>query len=304
MRYTVRQLSTSQRFDIVHADQLTMGQFALTASGPRRILDAHNAVWTIMDGIRKTAPLPFHPILAFEARRLKAYEGRLCREMDAVLAVSDVDRQALVEAGACNDKISVIPIAVSCSNLQPVSRAEASSEILTAGTLFYPPNADGVRWFLREVYPLVKRQMGSARLTVVGPRPPKDIVRFAEREADGVKVTGYVPDLRPYFERAALMVVPVRAGSGMRVRILEALARGMPVVTTTLGAEGIDVVPGEHLLMADEPTEFARAVVRLLRDPALCRLLAVNGRRLIEQKYDWHVVLPRLESVYASVLGN
>ncbi len=97
------------------------------------------------------------------------------------------------------------------------------------------------------------------------------------------------------------MVVPVRAGSGMRVRILEALARGIPIVTTTTGVEGIDAVDGKHLLVADTPTEFAAAVVRLLRDSTLREFLIQNGRRLAEEKYDWQVVLPRLESVYQSL---
>lgn len=143
--------------------------------------------------------------------------------------------------------------------------------------------------------------MTAATLTVVGPRPPKDIVEYGRRNADGVQVAGYVPDLQPYFERATLMAVPVRAGSGMRVRILEALARGIPIVTTTTGVEGIDAVDGKHLLVADTPSEFAAAIVRLLKDSTLRASLIQNGRRLAEEKYDWQVVLPRLESVYQSL---
>jgi len=221
--------------------------------------------------------------------------------MDATLAVSEVDKRALVEAGADAHKISVIPIAIDSAQLEPVKRSENSANILTIGTLFYPPNADGVRWFVNQVFPLVRQQMPEATLTIVGPRPPKDITQFAIRNSQFVTVTGYVPDLQPYLERAALIVVPVRAASGMRVRILEALARGIPVVTTTTGVEGIDAEPGEHLLIADAPEQFAAQVVRLLNDGALRQRLAFNGRRLIEDKYDWRVVLPKLEAVYESV---
>lgn len=304
MKETVSGLVRDERFDIIQADQLTMGQFALLSNQSRRVLDAHNAVWTIVDRSARGARPPLRPILAEEARRLKFYEGELCRQMDAVLAVSQVDRNALVEAGAPQDHINVIPISISCSALRPVQGAAASREILIVSTLFYPPNADGVRWFLREVFPRVQEQVRSARLTIVGPRPPRDILQYATREPAQIDVTGYVPDLAPHFERAALMVVPVRAGSGMRVRILESLARGMPVVTTTLGAEGIDIVPGEHLLIADEPQEFAEATIRLLQDPALRCALARNGRHLIETKYDRNVVLPRLQSVYESLVRN
>ena len=303
MHALVRRLSAEQPFDIIHADQLTMGQFALSAASGKRVFDAHNAVWTIVERGRQTAAWPARPLLALEARRLKAYEGNLCRQMDAVLAVSEVDRRALIEAGAPAGKITVIPIAVDCAALSPVVRRPSPINILIVGTLFYPPNADGVRWFLRQVFPLVKAQMHEATLTIVGPRPPKDIAQFAIADPQSVTVTGYVPDLQPYLEQAAVMVVPVRAASGMRVRILEALARGIPVVTTTTGVEGIAAVHDRHLLVADEPAEFARQVVRVLHQPELAARLMANGRRLVEERYDWQVALPRLETVYHLVNG-
>jgi len=177
-----------------------------------------------------------------------------------------------------------------------------SDSILTASTLFYPPNADGVRWFLREVFPLVRRAVPGVSLTIAGARPPRDIAQAAAIQPDAVAVTGYVPDLVPLLETASVVVVPVRAASGMRVRILESLARGVPVVTTTTGVEGIDAVNGRHLLVADEPEDFARAVVRVMREPGLGAALAREGRRLVVEKYDWQAALPALEAVYASLM--
>ena len=285
MQKIVHELTQAERFDIVHADQLTMGQFALNGNGARRVFDAHNAVWAIVERSRNSAPYLLRPLLSREFRKLKAYEGKLARQMDAVLAVSEVDRQALVEAGADASKITIVPIAVDCARLAPVKRKEHSTNVLTIGTLFYPPNADGIRWFIQQVYPFVRQQSLDVTLTIVGPRPPKDIRQFGEQNPDSVQVTGYVQELQTYFEHAALMVVPVRAASGMRVRILEGLARGMPIVTTSTGVEGIDAVNGEHLLVADAPAEFAAAVVRLLRDPEFAKQLAARGRRLAEEKY-------------------
>jgi len=118
-----------------------------------------------------------------------------------------------------------------------------------------------------------------------------------------VEVTGYIDDPRPYLESSALMVVPLRAGGGMRVKILEALARGIPVVSTTIGAEGIDVTPGVHLLIADEPVDFAAAVVQLLRDRVLADQLATNGRRHAIARYDWRAVCPAIEPVYRQALA-
>ena len=297
MRALVARLTRAEAFDIIHADQLTMGQFALGARGPRRVFDAHNAVWTIVQRSAQTAKPLIRPLLGREARLIKQYEGKLCRQMDAVLAVSEADRLKLLEAGGRADNITVVPIAVDTRTLARVTPSPGSQNIVTMGTLYYPPNADGVRWFMREVFPRVQAQVPAARMTIIGPRPPRDLARLAH--GDKIQVTGYVPDLAPYLAQAALMVVPVRAGSGMRVRILEALARGVPVVTTTMGAEGIEVRDGEHLLLADTPDAFAAAVTRLLADPALRRSLAGNGRRLVEQQYDWQVALPALDAVYA-----
>jgi polysaccharide biosynthesis protein PslH len=300
MRNLVARLTREQAFDIIHADQLTMGQFALGARGPRRVFDAHNAVWTIVARAARTAPLVVRPLLAREARLVKRHEGALCRAMDAVLAVSEADRQKLLEAGARADNITVVPIAVDTRTLRRMANGPDTLNIVTLGTLYYPPNADGVRWFMREVFPRVRSLAPAATMTIIGPRPPRDIQGMANPPS--VSVTGYVADLGPYLEQATLMVVPVRVGSGMRVRILEALARGIPVVTTTTGAEGIDVRNDEHLLIADEPEAFAAAVVRLLNDPITRRRLAAAGRRLVEQKYDWQVTLPGVEAAYQRAL--
>lgn len=294
----VRQALCRERYDIIHADQLTMAQYIEPCDGVSTVFDAHNAVWAIVERAAQTSgPLP-GALLRYEANRLRRYEGALCRRMDGVLVVSEVDRAHLLAAGADAERVSVIPIAIDSAGQTPVARAAGANGIVSISTLFYPPNADGVRWFLREVYPLVHSDVPAAPLAIIGARPPQDIAEAARRMPGLVAVPGYVGDVRPHLEQAAVMVVPVRAASGMRVRILEALAQGVPVVTTTTGAEGIDVRDGEQALIADTPHEFAGAVVRLLREPELGRRLAANGRRLVEERYDWRVVLPALEQVY------
>jgi len=296
----VRRL-TRERNLIVHADQLSMGQFALEWNGAPRLLDAHNAVWTVVARAQKFAPFFLRPILARETRLLQKYEGQLCRQMNAVLTVSQDDAKKLVDVGADPKKISVIPIAIDCAELQLLPRRTGSLNLLIVGTLFYPPNADGVRWFIRNIFPLIQKKIPGIHVTIVGARPPKDIRNFARKNPQIVSVTGYVEDLKSYLEQATVMVVPVRVGSGMRVRLLEAFARGIPVVTTSMGAEGIEARHGEHLLIADQETEFAEQTVRLLQDDCLRDRLVTNARRLVEEKYDWHVVLPKLEAIYESI---
>lgn len=316
MRQLIARLA-QQPFDIVHADQLTMAQFALrfrtmarsiAGKTPATVFDAHNAVYEIVERTRQTA-LPFlRPILGLEAQRLKQYEARLLEQFDQVLAVSEIDKRALLNAanGSKNaeplaSKIAVIPIAVDNTSSQVKQRHPEPNHILTIGTLFYPPNADGVRWFVKQVFPLIQNQIPNVTLSVVGPRPPQDLIDLSRQQPHAIQVTGYVPDLQPYFERAAVAVVPVRVGSGMRVRILETMARGVPIVTTSTGVEGIDAIDGEHLLVADEPAKFAMAVERVLKNPALGETLVCRSRQLVQEKYDWRVVLPALETIYAKL---
>lgn len=300
MSILVRHL-TRGRNVIVHADQLSMGQFALETNVVPRLLDEHNAVWTIVDRARKFAPFYLRPMLVREKEQLRKYEGQLCQQMKAVLTVSRNDANALADVGADPNKIAVIPIAIDCAGLQLVPRRTGSARILILTTLYYPPNAEGVRWFIRKVLPFIQKQIPEVHLTIVGARPPMDITNFARRNPQSVTVTGYVDDLKPYLDQASVMVVPVRIASGMRVRLLEAFARGIPVVTTSMGVEGIEAHHQEHLLIADEEIEFTEQTLRLLQDECLRERLATNARRLVEEKYDWRVVLPKLEAVYEKI---
>ncbi|KAA3665254.1 MAG: glycosyltransferase [Chloroflexi bacterium] len=224
--------------------------------------------------------------------------------------VIDPDRDALLEgvdqsqAARLAKRISSIPIAVDTIKLQPINRKPGSTNIMTMGSLHYPPNADGIRWFLQEVFPLVQKQMPYVTLTVIGKSPPADFIEMANESNGAIEVTGFVDELTPYMERAALMVVPVRAGSGMRVRLLEAFARAMPAVTTTIGLEGITATHDKEILIADTPQTFADETIRVLQDENLQTRLAENGRFLAENKYDWQVALRQMDKVYAEAANT
>jgi glycosyltransferase involved in cell wall biosynthesis len=326
MRSLVGQILKEEVVDVIHADQLTMTQFALpeptqhggmpkdktNGSGvehtkrPYLVFDAHNAVWTIIDRMRQNAPWYLKPIAGLEQQRVKRYEGLVVSKFDRTLAVTAPDKRALQEAlnlyannsGEAAEVISVIPIAVDTEKLQPLARKPGSVNMVTLGTLHYPPNADGIRWFVKEVYPLILKEKPAATLTIIGKNPPADFYQLPNKYPQKVEVTGYVEDLDPYLEEAALMVIAVRAGGGMRVRILEGFARGMPVVTTTVGLEGIEARPGEEVLVEDDPVSFAQSVIRLLEDETLSSSLAKKGRLLAENHYDWQVVLNKMDEIY------
>ena len=300
MRETIDQLARAQHFDVVHADQLNMAQFALRVCDARKVLDLHNALWTLYRRLWETlGPGLRRWLFGREWRLLRRYEGQMCRQFDAVLAVSEEDRRALIDVGA-RDDIRVIPIAIDTDEVAMVERAPTAPNVMHMGTMFWPPNVDGILWFLREIYPLVKATVLNVRCTLIGARPPQEIVQFGETDPS-IRVTGYVDDPAPYLRDSSLMVVPLRAGGGMRVKILNALAQGIPMVSTTLGCEGIAVRPGEHILIADEPAAFAEAVTRLLNDPVLAERLAKNGRALVEAQYDYRVACQPLDRIYGEL---
>jgi sugar transferase (PEP-CTERM/EpsH1 system associated) len=298
MRRAIDQLIKGTPFDAVHADQLSMGQFAVDLPLPLRVLDEHNAVWEIVRRATAQEPWGVRRVLAeMEWRKLRTYEGDLGRQFDHVTVVSEADRQALVAAAQVPLRTTTIPIAVDTHETRYVPRTPHARDISSVATMFYPPNVDGILWFSSTVFPLVREAMPDRRFYIVGSRPPRNVRVLAE-EQPGIVVTGYVADLEPILARTGVLVVPVRSGSGMRVKILEAFARGIPVVSTTVGVEGIAARAGHHLLVADDPAPFAEAVVRLLREPGFANELAAHARELVEREYDWRAALAGLNQVY------
>lgn len=298
MRKAVLGVLHRQRIDAVHADQLPMAQFAVDLPVRLRILDEHNAVWSIVRRAAEEEVRGASRVLAeLEWRRLRAYEGEMCRRFDLVIVVSNEDYVSLVEAARAVFPTKVIPIAVDTRELAFAERTAEARHVVSVATMYYPPNVEGVHWFATRVFPLVRREVPGTRLYVVGCRPPKKILRLARPE-NGVMVTGYLADLQPVLGASAVTVVPVRSGSGMRVKILEAFARGIPVVSTTLGVEGIQARAGEHLLVADSPEDFARAVAWILSEPAEASRMARAARELVESRYEWRTALAGLDEVY------
>ena len=168
------------------------------------------------------------------------------------------------------------------------------------GVMGYEPNADAAQYFCNQIFPLVRREVKDARLLIVGHASPPTVQRLAE--IGNVSVTGSVADVLPYYQQARLSVVPLRGGGGTRLKILEAMALGRPVVSTSIGCEGLAVRDGIHLEIADEPVAFAQRVVRLLLDRRLREQLAGNARRLVEERYEWSVIAEKLLAVYRRLL--
>jgi glycosyltransferase involved in cell wall biosynthesis len=303
MRRLVDRVAADNRFDIVHADQLNMAQYAMRVPAARKILDAHNALWLVYKRLAETmGPGPTKALVQREWRLLRNYESGIGQAFDLVLTVSDEDRAALEAVGVPGSRLATVPIAIDTDAVVPVARRPSANHIVHIGTMYWPPNIDGVCWFVAQVYPRIRAERPDVTFDIIGARPPRQI-RALAMPGNGVAVTDYVDDPTPYLERAGVMVVPLRAGGGMRVKILNALAQALPVVTTRLGCSGIAVEDGKHVLIADTPADFASAVLRALRDPDLAANLGRNGRQLVEAEYDSRVICPHLLALYRAVLS-
>lgn len=300
MAARVRQLVGSGEFDAVHADQLWMAPYALLARDaapphrrPALVLDQHNAVFQIPRRLAHDESNIFkRRVLELEARKLLRYEGEVCGRFDHVAWVTREDRTALP---AVTSPSTIIPICVDPHNQPPLPHRQDAHRVTFLGGLHWPPNAEGMAWFAREVWPQVQAQAPEAVLTVIGKNPPQELI---ELSGSHVEVTGYVGDPRPYLEETAAFIVPLHAGGGMRVKILDAWLWGLPLVTTTIGGEGIDVRDGVNALVADSPDALAAAVLDLLREPEQAAQLAAAGRATVEDQYNWHTVYRAWDTIY------
>lgn len=219
-----------------------------------------------------------------DARTAERWEREMASRFNRVLVVSTDDAKAL---GGPDDRVRVVPNGVDIDRYQRVPRPDHGS-ILFSGALYTLPNVDGATWLCTEVLPLIKRRIPDARIQVVGARPPASVIALGE--LDGVDLDADVPTMAPFFEAAALVVVPLRIGSGTRLKALEGLATGRPVVGTTVGLAGLDLVDGQHALFADDAESFADAVCDVMTDPAKAEGLADAGRELVERRYSWSKV--------------
>jgi glycosyltransferase involved in cell wall biosynthesis len=202
----------------------------------------------------------------------------------------------LVEGTGGGDWLT-IPICVDTTENQAIDPDRMSVNILHLGTMFWPPNVEGIVWFSHEILPLVVEKIRSASLTIIGKNPPEEVLRLENRETN-VSITGYIRNPRPYLEKAAVFIVPLLSGGGMRVKILDAWRWGLPIVSTRIGAEGISYQEGENILIADSAHDFAESILRVMTDAELAERLRHNGRRWVAENYEWTKTYHAWDEVY------
>jgi glycosyltransferase involved in cell wall biosynthesis len=273
--------------DMIYLDHLDSAVFIRQLQGIPVVVDLHN-VYSLL--VRREAHDRGGLIglyLRREARLLGQAEERIACQADLLFSVSDQEAEHFRSLGA--RAIAVVPNGVDCSayDTLPLGRPNGTPRILYVGTMSWTPNASAARFLATEVLPRVQARLPAAELCLIGKDPPPDLAALNGRA--GIRVTGGVPSMLPYLRDAHVLAVPLQAGGGTRLKILEAFAAGLPVISTAVGCEGLRVVPDVHLLVR-ERDNFVEALVTLLSGPATGMALAARARELVRQLYDWEAV--------------
>ncbi len=277
------------RADLIWAERLYLANNLHDVAG-KTIADLDDIESVKMRRQADTEPLRFvRWAIRREADRLERAERDAARRFAHIVVCSDGDRSFF---GASGDRVAVLPNGVDDTFLDLPAVPRDPARLLFAGTLNYWPNQDALHFFCSEILPRVRARQPNVSLSIVGLNPSQSILDL--HDGHGVFVHPNVPDMAPFVQAAALSIVPLRVGGGTRLKILESLALGTPVVSTMVGAEGLDLQDGEHLLLADSPEAFAMAVVRALGDTSLRSRLAAAGRRRVAERYRWSSIRSRV----------
>lgn len=283
MQATVDELVRSRRVDAVIIESSQMGWLSVPADVPVYV-DEHNIESELLERMARSERSVLRRLFyQVEHRRYRRFEDAVWERSAGCAATSQRDA-SMITSRRPEIPVAVVPNGVDTEQFSPEGGDPVPSRLVFTGLLDYRPNYDGIHWFLDEVYPLIQRSHPSVELQVVGHGSPA-VLRSLRRP--GVEVTGRVPDLRVHLDEAAVAVVPLRIGGGTRLKVVEAMSMGKAIVSTTLGAEGIDVVHDRHVLLADTAADFADAVVALLDDSGRRTHLGTSARRLATDQYSW-----------------
>lgn len=305
MARRLRDLTRGSHCDIVHIEFSYLAHYIHAMSPTSRaktVLSMHN-----VDTIRFARELRYMP---WNSRRLglmwdyylyPKWEPKAIRPFDGILATSGLERE-WIERHAPAAQVNLLPNGVDVEYFHVSKVVRKRQSLVFIGLMDYAPNIDAMLWFSREIWPQMRQQFPQLTLKIVGRYPPSNIL--ALQEQPGICITGEVPDVRPYIAEALASVVPLRSGGGTRLKILSAMAQGCPVISTRLGAEGLDVTPGENILLAENAEQFIRHLQSLLDDPQRGEQLGQAARRLVVERYTWETCLRGLDTLYDTLLKD
>jgi glycosyltransferase involved in cell wall biosynthesis len=306
MKRALDRVLRAKRFDLVNLEFSSLAEYNLRQAPPnerlpRLVVDSHNIDYELAKQYARAGKSLAHRLNAgVNWRKLRREELGAYRDADGVYLCSAEDERRLLDV-IPEARTAVIPNAADVEYYQPrlTDPPPDGRTVVFFGLLSYAPNVDGVIYFVQKIWPRVAEAYPEARFKIIGGSPPRSLQLLS---GPRVELTGFVPDLRPHLAAAAAVVVPLRMGGGTRLKIVEAMAMGKAIVSTTLGAEGIEAIPGRHLFIENQPEAFADAVKRLLRDPELAARIGQSGRSLAVERYSWSGAARTLENFYRGIL--
>ncbi|MEX0594115.1 MAG: glycosyltransferase family 4 protein [Balneolaceae bacterium] len=285
-----------ESFDIIHCEFPVMAMYRFR-SNAKRVLDCHNVEYDNFLRMSRTPNLIRKAFYRYEAAKFRREELDVCRQQDALFVTSERDI-SIFDSSLPRVRKFLVPNGVDRQYFTPTGIEPVPHSLVFVGMMKYLPNDDGMTFFLDEIFPKVLQKYPDTTLTIVGKNPSRSI---RNRANDQIIVTGFVEDTRPYVDNASVYVVPLRMGGGTRLKILEALSMKKPIVTTSIGSEGIDVKDGETALIADQPDHFAEAICKLFEDPKQVDQLVSNGSNLADT-YRWEAIGDSIEDAYQSLM--
>ena len=300
----LHELSGKENYDIIHFEHSATAnniKFLHPQHHAKTVLSMHDINFMKHYRIYKNERKIFKRIKHFLTWfPMLSWEPKVARSFDKSIVVSDVDKTLLksLDPGL---NVSVVPNGVDTKAYRPYPLQGRKKDILMVGTMDHKPNVDAAKYFYNEIFPHIRAKVEEVTLTVVGKNPPSEIQQLDSDSA--VEIRPNVPDVRPYYKKAMVSAVPLRSGGGTRLKILESMALGTPVVSTSVGCEGLEVKNKHNILIANNPVDFANKVIGLLTSATLWTEISQNGRDLVEKKYDWRRLAMVLERVYDEALS-
>jgi polysaccharide biosynthesis protein PslH len=298
-------LLESKSYDIIHCDHLHTAQYGVWAKENFRlpaVLTAHNVESILWQAASRVGHnLAKRAYCYLQGSKMRSYEAQIIGDYDGLVTLSLYDATQMKKLNP-NVEPTVVPPGVDSQYFKPASIYKESGAIAFVGALDWLPNADGILWFTKHVWPKVKKRYASAKLYVIGAGPSR-VIRLLANDPD-IIVTGYVHDVRSYLSKAQIFIAPLRIGSGVRIKVLHALAMGTAVVSTPLACQGIAVTNGENILIAETVDDFADSLVLLLTDEKQRKRLGQSGRQLVQRDYRWEDGTDRIYKLYQSILRS
>lgn len=300
-------------FDIIHAQHSAEAAPALRAAQSinfdgLKLLTLHNV--DHLNFIRQKE-IQKSPFMKYAYDRVflnyKKYELNVINEFDHIFVVSEKDKNIYISEGISKSKIDVIPNGVDCSTYDPNALSHElflmHPNLLFMGKLSYLPNASGIKTYLQHVHPLVKKEIPEIKLYIVGKDCPEWLRIYSEKDPS-VEIIGFVDDVRPYVLEADVCIAPLTAGSGTRLKILEYMAMGRPIVSTSIGSEGLDIDNEKNIIIADEWDKFAERIIFLINNEIFAKRIGLRARKLVENNYDWKKIVEKQSVLYKLLLSN